>query len=116
VEGLGNDEVPAVASVADVDHVYEIADLEARRVSQALLEREGVLAGPSSGAIVAAAQRFCDETRTHGRARHVVALLPDGARPYLNTFFDDSWCAAHALETVHPPCPPPHAPLNEDRP
>ncbi|MCX4162795.1 MULTISPECIES: PLP-dependent cysteine synthase family protein [Paraburkholderia] len=105
VEGIGNDEVPAVASVADVDYVYEVTDADARSASQALLEREGLLAGPSSGAIVAAALRFCDETCSRRSARHVVALLPDGTRPYLNTFFDNAWCAAHGLQVNNMTCP-----------
>ncbi|WLE61772.1 cysteine synthase family protein [Burkholderia plantarii] len=97
VEGVGNDEVPVVASLADVDRVFEIDDAESRAVSQRLFEREGMLAGPSSGCIVAAALRYCATAPATARGRNVVALLPDGARPYLNTFFDPAWCEARGL-------------------
>lgn len=112
VEGVGNDEVPSVANLTDVDRVFEIPDAQSRAVSQMLFEREGMLAGPSSGCVVAAALRYCEETpllsanSASAYGRNVVALLPDGARPYLNTFFDPAWCAARGLAADDAPVRP----------
>lgn len=53
--------------------------------------REAIFAGSSSGCVVAAAVKFCQNLG--GEGKNVVAILPDGGRGYMSTIYDDSWLA-----------------------
>ena len=53
--------------------------------TRALLEREGIFAGISSGAIIWVAQRVSERLARDGAGGDVVCLLPDGGWKYLST-------------------------------
>jgi cystathionine beta-synthase len=55
-----------------------------------LLKAEGVLAGSSTGTLLAAALKFCREQTA---PRRVVALAPDSGNKYLSKMFNDNWMA-----------------------
>src|SRR5215471_10447732 len=59
VEGIGEDFVPPNADLSLVKHAYSIPDPESFEASRELLRREGILAGSSSGTLLAAALRYC---------------------------------------------------------
>src|SRR3546814_2820278 len=61
VEGIGEDFLPEVADLSRVRKAYEISDREALLTARELLQREGILAGSSSGTLIAAALRYCRE-------------------------------------------------------
>jgi cystathionine beta-synthase len=63
VEGIGEDFVPPNADLSGVHKGYSIPDREAFEVARALLRHEGILAGSSSGTMLAAALRYCREQR-----------------------------------------------------
>jgi cystathionine beta-synthase len=90
VEGIGEDFVPDNADLGLVSRAYSIPDAEAFHAARELLKREGVLAGSSSGTMLAAALRYCREQKTPKR---VVTLLPDGGNKYLSKMFNDTWMA-----------------------
>src|SRR5712671_4666809 len=94
VEGIGEDFVPPNADLSRVRRGYSIPDREAFLVARMLLRREGILAGSSSGTLLAAALRYCAEQR---EPKRVVTLLPDSGNKYLSKMFNDSWMADHAL-------------------
>jgi cysteine synthase len=73
--------VPEIFDPALLDDRYVVANRDAVETARELLEREGVLAGPSSGAILWVAARVA-ETMERGT---IVALLPDGGWKYLST-------------------------------
>jgi cysteine synthase len=73
--------VPEIFDPTLLDDRYVVANRDAVETARELLEREGVLAGPSSGAILWVAARVA-ETMAHGT---IVALLPDGGWKYLST-------------------------------
>jgi len=88
VEGIGKDFVPPVADLSRVTHAYAVSDGESFAAARALLRREGLLVGSSSGTILAAALRYCREQTT---SRRVVALSPDSGSKYLSKMFNDYW-------------------------
>lgn len=90
VEGIGEDFVPPNADLSLVSRGYSIADADSFLAARELLLREGILAGSSSGTLLAAALRYCREQRTPKR---VVTLLPDGGNKYLSKMFNDAWMA-----------------------
>src|ERR1041385_4454840 len=59
VEGIGEDFIPANCDLSLVDKAFAIPDPESFASSRELLRAEGILAGSSSGTLLAAALRFC---------------------------------------------------------
>jgi len=86
--------VPPNADLSHVRRGYSIPDREAFLVARLLLRREGILAGSSSGTLLAAALRYCMEQR---EPKRVVTLLPDNGNKYLSKMFNDSWMADQGL-------------------
>jgi len=90
VEGIGEDFVPSNADLKLVARGYTVTDAESFHAARELLRREGILAGSSSGTLLAAALRYC---REQTRPKRVVTLLPDGGNKYLSKMFNDTWMA-----------------------
>lgn len=90
VEGIGEDFVPDNADLALVARGYTVSDAESFHAARELLKQEGILAGSSSGTLLAAALRYCREQK---RPKRVVTLLPDGGNKYLSKMFNDTWMA-----------------------
>ena len=75
VEGIGEDFIPPIADLSRVRRAYTITDVESLTTARELLRREGILAGSSSGTLVAAALRYCREQTTPKTRRHVRVRL-----------------------------------------
>ncbi len=88
VEGIGGDTVPPVADFAGVTAAYSIPDGEAFRTCRELLGREGIIAGTSTGTLLAAALRYC---REQPRAQRVVTFACDSGNKYLSKVYNDYW-------------------------
>ncbi|MFI4986570.1 MAG: pyridoxal-phosphate dependent enzyme [Alphaproteobacteria bacterium] len=88
VEGIGEDFVPAVADLSHVKRAYTIPDREAFLVCREVLRREGILAGTSSGTLIAAALRYCREQEA---PRRVVSFVCDSGNKYLSKVYNDYW-------------------------
>ena len=88
VEGIGEDFIPEVCDLSGVRAAYTIPDAEAFTACRALLRQEGILAGTSSGTLLAAALRYCREQTTPKR---VVSLVCDSGNKYLSKVFNDYW-------------------------
>jgi len=73
--------VPEIFDPTLLDDRYVVANRDAVETSRELLEREGVLAGPSSGAILWVAAKVAEQMASGT----IVALLPDGGWKYLST-------------------------------
>ena len=67
VEGIGEDFVPPNADLSLVKKAYSISDKQSMLAVRDLLSKEGILAGSSSGTLLAAALRYCRE-QTDGRS------------------------------------------------
>ena len=61
VEGIGQNFVPDTTDMTEIAKAYSIPDTEAVAAARELLLKEGVLAGSSSGTLLAAALRYCRE-------------------------------------------------------
>jgi cystathionine beta-synthase len=88
VEGIGEDFIPDVCDLSRVRQAYTIPDAEAFATCRALLHQEGILAGTSSGTLLAAALRYCREQTTPQR---VVSLVCDSGNKYLSKVYNDYW-------------------------
>src|SRR5207244_309681 len=88
VEGIGGDSVPPVADFSGVRAAYSLPDSQAFRTCRELLAREGIIAGTSTGTLLAAALRYC---REQTRSRRVVTLVCDSGNKYLSKVYNDYW-------------------------
>ena len=98
VEGIGEDFVPPNADLALVRRAYAIPDAESFAVARELLLREGVLAGSSSGTLLAAALRYC---RSQTAPRRVVSLVCDSGAKYLSKVFNPAFLAQEGWTHPH---------------
>ena len=76
--------VPPVLDVAQLDRKLLVSNTEAAAAVRVLLEREGLFAGVSAGAVVHVARRIADELPD---GSVVVAVLADGGWKYLSAPF-----------------------------
>ena len=88
VEGIGEDFIPPIADFSGVAKAYAISDKEALLAARELLRAEGILAGSSSGTLLAAALRYCQEQT---QAKRVVAFVCDSGNKYLSKMYNDFW-------------------------
>ncbi len=101
IQGWTPDFLPKVLKVAIADTVITITDEQARDTALALARAEGIFAGLSAGATVAAALQVA-ETAAPGSA--LLAMLPDTGERYLSTYLfedinegsDDDWLEQQA--------------------
>jgi cystathionine beta-synthase len=90
VEGIGEDFIPPNADLRLVSQAYSIPDVESFAMARELLTAEGVLAGSSSGTILAAALRYC---RAQETPKRVVSLVCDSGAKYLSKVFNPAFLA-----------------------
>lgn len=88
VEGIGEDFVPENCDLSLVSDAYTIDDAESFATARDLLRKEGILAGSSSGTLLAAALRYCRQQTTPQR---VVTFVCDSGNKYLSKMFNDYW-------------------------
>lgn len=98
VEGIGEDFVPPICDLSRVRRAYVVDDAEAFATIRTLLVKEGILAGTSSGVLIAAAVRYCRERATPGK---VVTLVCDSGAKYLSKAYRDEWLADQGLVARH---------------
>ena len=91
IEGIGEDFIPKNAQMDLVSKAYSIPDKESIDTARLLLSQEGILAGSSTGTLLAAALRWCREQTTPMR---VVTLACDRGDKYLTKVYNDLWVAA----------------------
>src|SRR5258706_3515890 len=94
VEGIGEDFIPPVADLSGVKKAYSIPDKEAFLTCRELLEREGIMAGTSSGTLIAAALRYC---REQSSPKRVVSFVCDSGNKYLSKVYNDYWMLDHGF-------------------
>jgi cystathionine beta-synthase len=94
VEGIGEDFLPSIADLSRVRKAYSISDAESLHTARELLKQEAILAGSSSGTLVAAALRYC---REQTEPKRVVTLVCDSGNKYLSKMFNDFWMTDQGL-------------------
>lgn len=88
VEGIGEDFIPDILDMSLTKKAYAISDTESFETVRQLIQKEGILAGSSSGTLVAAALRYCREQKEKKR---VVTFICDRGDKYLSKAFSDPW-------------------------
>jgi len=83
LQGIGANFIPELLDRTVYDEVIPVTEDEAFAAARELCVREGVLAGISSGAALAAALTVA--ARGENRGKHIVVLLPDTGMRYLST-------------------------------
>jgi cystathionine beta-synthase len=99
VEGIGEDFLPAILDLSRVKRAITIDDREALEAVRSLLRLEGILAGTSTGVLLAAALRHC---RAQTTPKRVCTFVCDSGSKYLSKAFNDYWMADRGfLEREH---------------
>lgn len=80
IEGIGNDFIADTMDMSLVDDVIKISDTEAFTEARLLARNEGIIAGSSSGANLAAIRKLAEQV-TSGT---IVTVLPDRGERYLS--------------------------------
>src|SRR5215472_6576859 len=88
VEGIGGSCVPAIADLSRVKLAYSIPDRESFATARDLLKRTGILAGSSSGTLLAATLRYC---AAQTMPKRVVTFVTDTGAKYLSKMYNDYW-------------------------
>lgn len=86
--GLGAGIVPPFCKKALIDHIVYVSDWEIVKGCRALSQNESILAGASSGGIIAAVKRMEQEITPGSRC---AVILHDKGERYLDTVYSDSW-------------------------
>ncbi|PQZ93076.1 2,3-diaminopropionate biosynthesis protein SbnA [Arthrobacter sp. MYb227] len=86
--GLGAGIVTELSLQAEPDVVCRIEEIDMVRGCRTLARREGILAGASTGAIVAAMEQLVPGLTAGSR---IGFLVHDSGVPYLHTVYDDQW-------------------------
>jgi cysteine synthase A len=90
--GMGAGVLPPLCDPQYIDEVVHVSDLECIAGCRRLVRREGILAGASSGGLVAAVKKI--ENRIPAGSTFVL-ILPDRGERYLDTVYCDAWVQDH---------------------
>ncbi len=88
IEGIGHDFVPKTCNLSYASSAMTIEDGRAFAAARLLFEKENILAGPSTGAMIAASLEFC---RAQTTAKRVVSFVYDSGKNYLSKMYSDAW-------------------------
>lgn len=97
--GLGAGVLPELASAAEPDLVFQIEEIDMVRGCRRLAQREGILAGASTGAIVAAMGTLLPTLEGDSK---VGFMVHDSGVPYLQTVYNDEWVRSVLHENPDP--------------
>jgi len=88
VEGIGEDFLPTISDFTRISKAYAISDKESMLTGRELLIKEGILAGSSTGTLLAAALKYC---REQTQPKKVLTFAADTGNRYLSKMYNDFW-------------------------
>ena len=97
IQGIGAGFVPDNADLTLIDEIEQVSNEDAISYARRLAREEGILAGISCGAAVAAAVRQAKKPENAGKT--IVVILPDSGERYLSTALFEGLFDAQGLAT-----------------
>ncbi len=99
VEGIGYDFYPEVFAPEIVDEMYRIGDEESFSEARLLAKTEGILAGGSTGNVLAGTRRLLDTLNKNNNlaGKNIVMFVHDSGRSYLSKIYNDDWMEGHGF-------------------
>ena len=97
IQGIGAGFVPDNLDLSLVDEIEQVSNEEAIAYARRLAREEGILAGISCGAAVAAAVRHAKHPQNAGKT--IVVILPDSAERYLSSILFEGMFDERGLTT-----------------
>jgi cysteine synthase A len=98
IPGHGVSVVPKLYYRGCEDRHIHVTDLDCVLGCRRLVASEAILAGGSSGAVLAAIERVQDQLEDDCT---IVAILPDRGERYLDTIYSDEWVEKHFGSVLH---------------
>jgi cysteine synthase A len=83
IQGIGAGFIPDVLNVDLIDEIIQVSNDDAMSTSRRLAEKEGILAGISSGAAMWATIQISNRSENEGKT--IVVVLPDTGERYIST-------------------------------
>lgn len=97
IQGIGAGFVPKNLDLDMVDQVEQVSNEDAIEWAHKLMQKEGILAGISSGAAMAVADRVSQQPEHQGKT--IVVVLPDSGERYLSTaLFEGKFTEAETVQ------------------
>lgn len=87
IQGIGAGFIPKNLNLELLDAVEQVSNEDAVNMGRDLMEKEGILAGISSGAAVCAALRVAEKPENEGKT--IVVIIPDSGERYLSSVLFD---------------------------
>jgi 2,3-diaminopropionate biosynthesis protein SbnA len=91
IPAIGSSVVPPILRHARIDDVVHVSECETIDMCHALLRKEAIFAGGSSGAVLAGIRKYF-VGRKPAAPPTVVTILADRGERYIDTIYDSDWC------------------------
>jgi len=91
IQGIGAGFIPEVLRTELIDEIIQVSNEESGDYARRVAREEGILAGISCGAALAAADRVARRAENGGKM--IIVILPDTGERYLST-----WLFAHLMQ------------------
>lgn len=109
IPGIGASRVPEQLDRSAIDEVLLVNDFESVEACRLLVQEEGLLAGGSSGSVIAAIRKLGPQLPQNAV---VVTVLPDRGERYLDSVYNPEWLPES--ERVHRPLAASHVVIAQD--
>lgn len=109
IPGIGASRIPEQLDSSEIDEVVLVNDFESVEACRLLVREEGLLAGGSSGSVIAAIRKLAPQLP---RDAVVITVLPDRGERYLDSVYDPDWLPVQ--ERVHRPLESSHVVLRRE--
>ncbi|MBZ9650917.1 2,3-diaminopropionate biosynthesis protein SbnA [Psychroflexus montanilacus] len=99
IPGHGSGKPSNFLDLAYIHDVVHVSDEDSVQGCWKLLEKEAILCGGSSGAVISAIERYAPKIEARAQC---VAILCDRGERYLDTIFNKKWIVQHFPDFVFP--------------
>ena len=95
IQGIGAGFIPKTLDISVVDQCEAVSNEDAIQWAHRLMREEGILAGISCGAAMAAAERVANQPQHRGK--NIVVIMPDSGERYLSSILFENAFSAEDL-------------------